>query len=225
MMRSRELRSVVYTTGVALAVLLLVPAGARWTALGAQNTPPQADQPIRVQVNLVNLFATVRDKHTKQIVSTLEQNDFTVAEDGVDQKISLFSRDIEASRDPGSADRHQRQQKGFGCRAGGCVAISLTRVMRKGDLTSIISFDSMRTSWPTSPRMSVGWGAPSVARALTCRADKVLFRSNLPEPFFTMRCTSPAMTSWPAKPGEKPSSSLPMPMTRAVVSACRKPSK
>ena len=141
-MRSRELRSVVYTTGVALAVLLLVPAGARWTALGAQNTPPQADQPIRVQVNLVNLFATVRDKHTKQIVSTLEQNDFTVAEDGVDQKIPFFSRE---SKLPVTLalliDTSGSEENTLGAEQEAASRF-LTRVMRKGDLTSIISFDS-----------------------------------------------------------------------------------
>ncbi len=36
---------------------------------------------IRVQVNLVNLFATVRDKH-KAIVTGLKQDDFQLLEDG-----------------------------------------------------------------------------------------------------------------------------------------------
>ncbi len=29
-----------------------------------QNKQPQAQQPLKIQVNLVNVFATVRDKHT-----------------------------------------------------------------------------------------------------------------------------------------------------------------
>src|SRR5487761_996013 len=45
---------------------------------------------IRVQVNLVNLFATVRDKH-KAIVTGLKQDDFQVYEDGQPQEITYFS--------------------------------------------------------------------------------------------------------------------------------------
>ncbi len=45
---------------------------------------------IRVQVNLVNLFATVRDKH-KAIVTGLKQDDFQVYEDGQLQEITNFS--------------------------------------------------------------------------------------------------------------------------------------
>src|SRR5882672_9195894 len=45
---------------------------------------------IRVQVNLVNLFATVRDKH-KAIVNGLKQDDFQVFEDGQPQEIINFS--------------------------------------------------------------------------------------------------------------------------------------
>ncbi len=45
---------------------------------------------IRVQVNLVNLFATVRDKH-KSIVTGLTKDDFDVYEDGQLQEITNFS--------------------------------------------------------------------------------------------------------------------------------------
>src|SRR5713226_4085700 len=47
---------------------------------------------IRVQVNQVNVFATVRDKH-KAIVLNLKQDDFDVYEDGQPQEISYFSTD------------------------------------------------------------------------------------------------------------------------------------
>src|SRR5258708_35985768 len=43
---------------------------------------PQSQQPLRVQVNLVNVFATVRDKH-KGIISILKEEDFKILEDGV----------------------------------------------------------------------------------------------------------------------------------------------
>ena len=46
----------------------------------ASQEPPQ--QPIRVSVDLVNLFVTVRD-NKKRIVPGLELADFRVLEDGV----------------------------------------------------------------------------------------------------------------------------------------------
>ena len=75
-MRSEPL-SLKLFAGALAALLLLSCAPLR----GAQNseTPQQG---IRVQVNLVNLFATVRDKKTKQIISSLEQSDFKITEDG-----------------------------------------------------------------------------------------------------------------------------------------------
>src|SRR6202140_624156 len=73
----------------ALAVLLVPGLG----VLAAQNSDPLQQGGIRVQGNLVNVFATVRDKKTKQIIPNLEQNDFKVTEDGAEQKISFFSKE------------------------------------------------------------------------------------------------------------------------------------
>ena len=67
----------------ALAAVLVQPRGVVRAAQNAQ----QPGGSIRVQVNVVNLFATVRDKRTKQIVSNLEQTDFKVSEDNAEQKI------------------------------------------------------------------------------------------------------------------------------------------
>src|SRR5437879_12393658 len=47
---------------------------------------------IKTQVNLINLFATVRDKN-KRIVPTLKQEDFRISEDSQDQKKAFFSRE------------------------------------------------------------------------------------------------------------------------------------
>jgi VWFA-related protein len=53
---------------------------------------PAQGQPIRVGVPLVNLYATVLDKK-KSIVPNLDQNNFRIFEDNVEQKISFFSRE------------------------------------------------------------------------------------------------------------------------------------
>ena len=96
---------------------------------------------IRVQVNLVNLFATVRDKH-KAIVTGLKQDDFQVYEDGQLQEITNFSAEsdlpitlgilIDTS---GSEYYMLSGEKEAGTRF-------LARVLRKGDLAMIMSFDT-----------------------------------------------------------------------------------
>src|SRR4030081_23902 len=60
------------------------------TALAAGLVCASPPAKIRVQVNLVNLFATVRDKH-KAIVTGLKMDDFQVFEDGQSQEITNFS--------------------------------------------------------------------------------------------------------------------------------------
>lgn len=100
------------------------------------GAPPQ----IRVQVNLVNLFATVRDKH-KAIVTGLKQDDFQVYEDGQPQEISYFSAEsnlpitmgllIDTS---GSEYFMLSAEKDAGSRF-------LNRVLRKGDQAMVMTFD------------------------------------------------------------------------------------
>jgi VWFA-related protein len=95
---------------------------------------------IRVQVNLVNLFATVRDKH-KALVTGLKVDDFQVFEDGQPQEITNFSVEsdlpitlgllIDTS---GSEEFLLSVEKDMGSRF-------LRRVMRKGDLAMVMTFD------------------------------------------------------------------------------------
>src|ERR1700719_383338 len=96
---------------------------------------------IRVQVNLVNLFATVRDKH-KAIVTGLKQDDFQVFEDGQAQEITNFSAqsslpitlgilvDTSGSETYMLSAEKEAASRFFG------------RVMRKGDLSMVMSFDT-----------------------------------------------------------------------------------
>jgi VWFA-related protein len=96
---------------------------------------------IRVELNVVNLFATVRDKH-KAVVTGLTKDDFQVYEDGQPQEISYFSAEsslpitvgmlIDTS---GSEEFMLGAEKDAGSRF-------LARVMRKGDLAMIMTFDT-----------------------------------------------------------------------------------
>ena len=122
-MRVRAAVSVLCITAIAASLVYAAPPGQ-----------------IRVQVNLVNLFATVRDKH-KAIVPGLKVDDFQVLEDGQPQEITNFSAEsnlpitlgllIDTS---GSEEFMLSVEKDMGSRF-------LRRVMRKGDLAMVMSFD------------------------------------------------------------------------------------
>src|ERR1700746_2039678 len=61
------------------------------------DTPRKTEQPsttMSVQVKVVNVLATVRDKHGK-IVNDLNKDDFTLAEDGRSQSIHYFTRETD----------------------------------------------------------------------------------------------------------------------------------
>jgi len=105
-----------------------------------QGQIPESQQPLRVQVNLVNVFATVRDKH-KGIVSNLKESDFKILEDGVGQKVAYFSKDIDLPitlglliDTSGSMDRVLPAEQVAAVRF-------LREVMRPKDLTMVINFD------------------------------------------------------------------------------------
>jgi len=105
---------------------------------------PQAAQQeptIRSQVNLVNLFVTVRDKN-KRIVTDLKQEDFKLAEDGQDQKIAFFSKEVTLPitlalllDTSGSEQFMLGAVQDMGSRF-------MDRVLRKGDMATIMSFDT-----------------------------------------------------------------------------------
>src|SRR3954469_1720837 len=61
----------------------------------AQSKPDQDLPPtIKVDVDIVNVLASVRDKRGA-LVSNLEQNDFTVLEDGKSQPIKYFAKETD----------------------------------------------------------------------------------------------------------------------------------
>ena len=62
-------------------------------ALSAVPQEPAQAPALKKSVNLVNLFATVRDK-SKRIVGDLKQDDFKVYEDNQEQKLAFFSKEV-----------------------------------------------------------------------------------------------------------------------------------
>ena len=114
-----------------------------WTlAVPARPQEPAAQgQTIKTQVNLVNLFVTVRDKN-KRIIADLKQEDFKVSEDNQDQKIAFFSKEVALPitlallLDTSGSEQFMLpaiQDAG---------SSFLSRVLRKGDEALVMSFDS-----------------------------------------------------------------------------------
>ncbi|MGC2230232.1 MAG: VWA domain-containing protein [Candidatus Acidiferrum sp.] len=124
-----------------LAVLCAAPLLAAALVLPALAQEPVAQTPtIKSQVNLVNLFVTVRDK-IKHIATNLTQNDFKVYEDGQEQKIAFFSKEVTLPITLGLLmDTSGSEQNMLGAIQDGASTF-LNRVMRKGDEAMIISFD------------------------------------------------------------------------------------
>ncbi len=96
---------------------------------------------IKTEVNLVNVFATVRDKN-KRIVNDLKQDDFKIYEDGHEEKIAFFSKEMNLPITIGLLlDTSGSEQNMLPAIQDGGSRF-LHRVLKKGDEAMIISFDS-----------------------------------------------------------------------------------
>jgi VWFA-related protein len=96
---------------------------------------------IRVQVNLVNLFATVRDKH-KAVITGLKQDDFQVFEDGQPQEITYFSAESNLPITLGILIDTSGSEYYMLSGLKEAASRFLGRVMRKGDEAMIMTFDT-----------------------------------------------------------------------------------
>jgi VWFA-related protein len=117
----------------ALMTSLAVPA--------LPQEPAQQGATIKSAVNLVNIFATVRDKN-KRIVTDLKQEDFKIFEDSQEQKIAFFSKEVTLPITLGLLlDTSGSEQDMLGSiqEAGSSF---LSRILKKGDEAMVMSFDS-----------------------------------------------------------------------------------
>jgi VWFA-related protein len=124
---------------------LLACGAALALAIPAVPQASQQDQAqgpvIKSEVTLINVFATVRDKN-KRIVTDLKQDDFHVSEDGHDEKISFFSKDMSLPITMGLLlDTSGSEQFMLGA-IQDAGARFMRRVLKKGDEAMVISFDS-----------------------------------------------------------------------------------
>ncbi|HLW98297.1 MAG TPA: VWA domain-containing protein [Candidatus Acidoferrales bacterium] len=137
-MRFRPLGAMFVLAALA-AGLALVPAmdsavSGRW------QDQKQDQQPIKIGTSLVSLYATVRDNH-KKIVANLEQNQFHIYEDGVEQKVAFFSQEKTLPLTMGILiDTSGSEETMIGAIQQAATQF-LQRVMQKKDEAMVITFD------------------------------------------------------------------------------------
>ena len=126
-----------------LKSLLKLPVSIAVAATLALPAIPQEPSPgpsLKSTVNLVNLFTTVRDKN-KRIVGDMKQQDFKIFEDNQEQKIAFFSKEVTLPITLGLLiDTSGSEQNRLGAEQEAASRF-LERVMRKGDMAMVLSFD------------------------------------------------------------------------------------
>ena len=114
-----------------LSIFLLLPA----PELGSQQQPK-----ISVEVKVVTVLATVRDKHG-EIVSKLGKDDFTLEEDGHAQPITYFTRDTDLALTLGLLVDTSESQRRVLDEERAASQSFLDDLLRDKDQASVIHFD------------------------------------------------------------------------------------
>lgn len=121
-----------------------VPIGSSARHSFAQQTQqqqvPTAGQTLGVRTQVVNVFATVRDKK-HAIVSDLTQDDFKIYEDGVEQKVAFYSKEMNLPITLGILiDTSGSMQEILGAEQD-TASRFVKEIMRKKDEAIVVSFD------------------------------------------------------------------------------------
>lgn len=106
-----------------------------------QQQPPESGETLKVQTTLVNVFATVRDHHNA-IVGDLTKDDFKVYEDGVEQKLVYFTKEVDMPISLAILmDTSGSMQQILGAEQDAASRF-VHQVMRKKDEALVMSFDT-----------------------------------------------------------------------------------
>jgi len=130
-------------TGLILATLLILPIVL--LRLDAQQRDAQqkveddAGEPIKVDVDVVNLYCAVRNKQNA-LISTLEKGDFTLAEDGTSQTIKYFTRETDLPLTIGLLVDVSGSQSNLIEIERRAASAFFSSVLRKKDVAFLISF-------------------------------------------------------------------------------------
>jgi VWFA-related protein len=104
-----------------------------------QKPPEDAGPTIQVEVNLVSLLASVRDKRNA-LISNLTQNDFTLTEDGQPQTIKYFTRETDLPVTIGLLVDVSASQRNLIDIERDAAYQFFSQVLRKKDMAFLISF-------------------------------------------------------------------------------------
>ena len=134
--------------------LVLAAAPAQWPR--QQPTPTEPEEPtIKVDVDLVNILASVRNKNGA-LVSSLERDDFLLSEDGKPQTIKYFARETDLPLTIGLLVDVSRSQERLIDVERDAAAQFFTQVLGKKDLAFLIAFGSdaeLLQDYTGSPRL------------------------------------------------------------------------
>jgi VWFA-related protein len=114
-------------------------------ALGGQTPPPpqaragEDPSSIKVDVDVVNVLASVRDKRGG-LIANLDKNDFTVLEDGKPQTIKYFTRESDLPLTIGLLVDVSRSQENLLSVERNAASEFFSQVLRKQDEAFLISF-------------------------------------------------------------------------------------
>src|SRR5579883_167009 len=122
-------------------LIVFVLLGAALTAQPPQQQSKPADEAptIKVDVDIVNILASVRDKHGA-LVSNLEKNDFTVFEDGKQQTIQYFTKETDLPLTIGLLIDVSASQRNLIDIERNAASQFFSKVLRKKDEAFLISF-------------------------------------------------------------------------------------
>jgi len=139
---------------ISLLVLLLAPALVPQQK-AAKEQPIDNDSVIKVNVNLVNILASVRDKRNA-LISTLEKADFKLYEDGAEQEIKYFTRESDLPLTIGLLIDVSRSQENLLGVTGRAATSFFEKVLRPKDEAFVISFgkdSELLQDTTSSPRL------------------------------------------------------------------------
>src|ERR1017187_3804973 len=106
-----------------------------------QQDAPVPQQRLSVQTTIVNVFATVRDRHNG-IVGDLTKDDFKIYEDGVEQKLAYFTKEVDMPLSFGLLMDTSGSMHFILDAEQDAASTFVHEVMRKKDEAIVLSFDT-----------------------------------------------------------------------------------
>ncbi len=128
-------------TGRGRSVATVLPAVLlAWSLLASGQQPPTSGGTLRVEVNVVNIYCTVKDKRGA-LVTDLGKSDFDVLEDGKKQELKYFARETDRPLTLALlVDTSGSQEEVLSVEKDSATQF-LRQVLRPSDLSLLITFD------------------------------------------------------------------------------------